>query len=472
MHLLLASQRLEEGGCAAWRPTCPTGSACARSPPRSRASCSACPTPTSCRRRPGSGYLKFDVGRDDQVQGRVRLRPGVPRATRHAAPPAGAPWRQPEIVPLRRPATSAAEPAEASGRGRRADRRAAPPTAAPRTACSTVVVAPARRARARPRTRSGCRRWTCRPRWTQLLPRWPSRRARLHRRGRAVARPAAGGRRDRGPAVRAAPRPAVGRPVRRGGPRRRSSARPQSGKSTLLRTLICSLALLHTPARSSSTASTSAAARCAALAALPHVGGVATRLRADRVRRTVAELQALLRPAGAGVRRASGIDSIAAYRRMRASGEIAGDGFGDVFLVVDGWLTLRQDFEQLETGDHRARRAGPRLRHPRDRRRPRGRSSGRRSATCSAPGSSCASATRTSPRSTAALASNVPERSPGRGLTRDGLHFLAALPRIDGQPSRRRPGRRRCASWSRPSRSPGPAAPAPRGAAAARRAAR
>ena len=33
-----------------------------------------------------------------------------------------------------------------------------------------------------------------------------------------------------------------------------------------------------------------------------------------------------------------------------------------------------------------------------------------------------------------ALAANVPERSPGRGLTRDGLHFLTALPRIDGQP--------------------------------------
>ena len=34
---------------------------------------------------------------------------------------------------------------------------------------------------------------------------------------------------------------------------------------------------------------------------------------------------------------------------MRASGEIAGDSFGDVFLVVDGWLTVRQEFEQLET---------------------------------------------------------------------------------------------------------------------------
>jgi S-DNA-T family DNA segregation ATPase FtsK/SpoIIIE len=33
------------------------------------------------------------------------------------------------------------------------------------------------------------------------------------------------------------------------------------------------------------------------------------------------------------------------------------------------------------------------------------------------------------------LADNVPQNSPGRGLTRDGLHFLGTLPRIDGRPS-------------------------------------
>jgi S-DNA-T family DNA segregation ATPase FtsK/SpoIIIE len=32
------------------------------------------------------------------------------------------------------------------------------------------------------------------------------------------------------------------------------------------------------------------------------------------------------------------------------------------------------------------------------------------------------------------LAANVPESAPGRGITRDGLHFLTALPRIDSQP--------------------------------------
>ena len=43
-----------KGGCAAWTPSCPTGSGCARSRPRSRGSCSACRTPTSCRRPPAA----------------------------------------------------------------------------------------------------------------------------------------------------------------------------------------------------------------------------------------------------------------------------------------------------------------------------------------------------------------------------------------------------------------------------------
>ena len=54
LHLLLASQRLEEGRLRGLEPTCPTASACAPSPPASRARCSASPTPTSCPRSPVS----------------------------------------------------------------------------------------------------------------------------------------------------------------------------------------------------------------------------------------------------------------------------------------------------------------------------------------------------------------------------------------------------------------------------------
>jgi S-DNA-T family DNA segregation ATPase FtsK/SpoIIIE len=209
---------------------------------------------------------------------------------------------------------------------------------------------------------------------------------------------------------------------------------PQSGKSTMLRTLICSLALLHTPREVQFYCLDFGGGSLSGLTTLPHAGGVASRLDPTRVRRTVAEVQSLL------ARREKefadqGIESMSAYRRMQASGEMAGDGFGDVFLVVDGWLTLRQDFEQLEQaisavaarglgyGVHVLASAGKwsefrpairdlfgtrlelRLGDPYeseiDRR----------------------------------LAASVPEGSPGRGITREGLHFLTALPRIDSQRS-------------------------------------
>ena len=45
--------------------------------------------------------------------------------------------------------------------------------------------------------------------------------------------------------------------------------------------------------------------------------------------------------------REQGIDSIETYRSRRAAGR-ADDGYGDVFLVIDGWGTLRAEFDDLE----------------------------------------------------------------------------------------------------------------------------
>ncbi|SEG79348.1 DNA segregation ATPase FtsK/SpoIIIE, S-DNA-T family [Thermomonospora echinospora] len=208
---------------------------------------------------------------------------------------------------------------------------------------------------------------------------------------------------------------------------------PQSGKSTVLRTIVTSLALMHTPQEVQFYCLDFGGGTLAALADLPHVGGVASRLDPDRVRRTVAEVTTLLEQRERFFTE-RGIDSIATYRRMRAAGEIGGDGFGDVFLVVDNWLTVRQEFEQVETAitDVAARGLGY--------------------------GIHVVAATnkwsefRTTIRDLFGtrlelrlgdayesemdrkLAANVPEGRPGRGLTREGLHFLSALPRIDGVP--------------------------------------
>jgi len=67
------------------------------------------------------------------------------------------------------------------------------------------------------------------------------------------------------------------------------------------------------------------------------------------VRRTIGEILTLL--ADREQRFAeSGVESMASYRRRRANtAGVGADPFGDVFLVVDGWATLRKEFEELES---------------------------------------------------------------------------------------------------------------------------
>jgi S-DNA-T family DNA segregation ATPase FtsK/SpoIIIE len=125
---------------------------------------------------------------------------------------------------------------------------------------------------------------------------------------------------------------------------------PQSGKSTLLRTLVLSLALTHTPLEVQFYGLDLAGGGIVATGGLPHVGSIATRLERDRVLRTVEELAQLVEWREQ-MFTAQGMDSIVAYRALRAAQIDAGqcsDPYGDVFLVVDGWGTLRNDFPDLE----------------------------------------------------------------------------------------------------------------------------
>jgi S-DNA-T family DNA segregation ATPase FtsK/SpoIIIE len=205
---------------------------------------------------------------------------------------------------------------------------------------------------------------------------------------------------------------------------------PQSGKSTMLRSMLASLALTHSPREVQFFCLDFGGGALRGLDGLPHLSGVAGRRDVEAVRRTVAEVNALIDDRETRFTEL-GIDSIAAYRRRRAAGELD-DPFGDVFLVVDGWGTVRQEYEELEQtitnlanrglgfgihvvitatrwaeirinmrdllGSKLELRLGDPAESEIDRR----------------------------------AAQNVPEKSPGRGITREKLHFLAAVPRIDG----------------------------------------
>uniref|UniRef100_UPI00196550F7 type VII secretion protein EccCa n=1 Tax=Nonomuraea lactucae TaxID=2249762 RepID=UPI00196550F7 len=205
----------------------------------------------------------------------------------------------------------------------------------------------------------------------------------------------------------------------------------QSGKSTVLRTMITSMALTHTPREVQFYCLDFGGGSLAALDGLPHVGGVATRLDADRVRRTVAEIAGVLRERER-VFGEQGIDSIAAYRRQVAAGQLEGDGWGDIFLVVDGWLTVRQEYEALETviTDLAARGLGYGIHvvaatNKWSEFRP-----GIRDLFGTRIEFKLGDSYESEINRKAAMA--VPEGLPGRGLTKEGMHFLSALPRIDG----------------------------------------
>jgi S-DNA-T family DNA segregation ATPase FtsK/SpoIIIE len=125
---------------------------------------------------------------------------------------------------------------------------------------------------------------------------------------------------------------------------------PQSGKSTAIRTLITGLALTHTPVEAQVYCLDFGSA-LGSLRGLPHVGGVASRMDARAVRRTVSEVANVLAEREQ-LFADMGIDNMESYRRRRAAaisiGNQPDDPYGDVFLVVDGWKVMRDDFEDLE----------------------------------------------------------------------------------------------------------------------------
>lgn len=208
---------------------------------------------------------------------------------------------------------------------------------------------------------------------------------------------------------------------------------PQSGKSTLLRSLICSFALTHTPYEVQIYGLDFGGGGMAAVAGLPHVGGIASRLDPEKVRRTVAEVYGVLSRREEYFR-ASGISSIADFRSRRARGDISvtDQPWGDVFLVIDGWANFRTEYEALDQVilDIAARGLGYGVHLVL--------SASRSMEVRSALKDSLLNRLELRLGDTMdseldrKVAKNVPTGVPGRGLSPQKLHFMGAVPRIDG----------------------------------------
>ncbi|HEY5836803.1 MAG TPA: type VII secretion protein EccCa [Streptomyces sp.] len=208
---------------------------------------------------------------------------------------------------------------------------------------------------------------------------------------------------------------------------------PQSGKSTMLRTLVTGLALTHTPREVQFYCLDFGGGTLSSLRGLPHVGGVTGRHDAERVNRTVAEVSGII------TRREKyfaerGIDSAASFRRRKAAGELPDDPHGDVFLVIDGWNTVRQEFPDLPQAltliSQRGLNYGVHLVIGTTR-------WGEISSTLRDQLQTRFELRLGDPVDSMVnmrAAGKVP-RIPGRGLTEDQLHFLTALPRTDGSGS-------------------------------------
>lgn len=209
---------------------------------------------------------------------------------------------------------------------------------------------------------------------------------------------------------------------------------PQSGKSSAVKTIIMSAAATHSPEQIQFFCLDFGGGALSGLAGLPHVGSVATRGRPDVVRRTVAEVAGLIRDRE---RRFTelGIESMRDYRAYRAAmSEQATDRsdlFGDLFLVIDGLATIRGEFEGLEDQVNAIVSQGL--------------SYGVHVLVTAArwaeirPAIKDLLGTRLELRLGDALdseinrrtAESVPRGRPGRGLTADQMHMLVALPRLD-----------------------------------------
>jgi S-DNA-T family DNA segregation ATPase FtsK/SpoIIIE len=206
---------------------------------------------------------------------------------------------------------------------------------------------------------------------------------------------------------------------------------PQSGKSTLLRSLIASLCFRYAPSDVVFYCLDFGGGTLRSMADAPHIATVTPRTDPERISRTINDVVTLLERREE-MFRSLGVSGIEEFRQARADGRAPKDAPGDVFLVIDGWGGFREEYDTLDytVADISSRGLNYGIHvivtvnqsmDVRMRMQP-------------------SFGGRIELRLNDAFDSqfgrkemgNIPKEIAGRGLIDPGLHFQAALPRIDG----------------------------------------
>jgi len=212
---------------------------------------------------------------------------------------------------------------------------------------------------------------------------------------------------------------------------------PQSGVTTTLMTMMTTAALMYRPERAQFYCVAAGGPSLSAVTGLPHVAGLAPALDREGVGRIIATVQGIVAEREA-IFAKTGLDMDEVRRRKfgpdRQPVPVAG---GDVVLVIDGWATFATEYPQLVdqvVALCRALSYGVRLviSHTsylqgfKQALKPL--ATARIELRLTDPGDS---------EMDRMLARKVPKNSPGRGLTKAGMHLLVAVPELAEQPQGR-----------------------------------
>ena len=208
---------------------------------------------------------------------------------------------------------------------------------------------------------------------------------------------------------------------------------PQTGRSTALRTLMLAGMLTHTPEEMQFICIDFGGGSLHPYAVAPHVSCVAGRTDLPLVRRSFAEIRALIQEREV-LFRELGVESMADFRARRSAGRLPDElRAADVFLLIDNWGGLRGEFEEAdaEVAEIAARGLGV----------------GVHVVLAASRWNEMRPALRDSIGTRIELRLNDPTESevnrrlaarmaravPGRGIVAPEYHFHLALPRVDGQ---------------------------------------